>query len=55
MVEENFIDYLDVNELNNTNIVFDYRLIQPDTTHIEFSLDIILGVLAGIIPYLHHN
>lgn len=44
-----------MNELNNTNIVFDYRSVQPETTHIEFGLDVILGVLAGIIPYLHHN
>lgn len=44
-----------MNELNNSNIVFDYRSVQPETTHIEFGLDVILGVLAGIIPYLHHN
>ena len=44
-----------MNELNNCNIVFSTKEIKTDTTHIEFSLDIILGVLAGMIPYPHHN
>lgn len=49
------IEYLDVNELNNSNIVFSLGEIDSDTTHIEFDYNIILGILAGVIPYPHHN
>ena len=49
------IDYLDVNELNNCNISFSPLESNEKTTHFEFSYDIILGALAGMIPYPQHN
>ncbi len=51
----NIIEYLDVNEMNNCHLVLNYKEIKDNTTHIEFGLNIILGILAGIIPYPHHN
>lgn len=51
----NIIEFLDVNEMNNSHLVFNYQEIKENTTHLEFGLNIILGILAGIIPYPHHN
>ena len=49
------IEYLDVNEENNALIALDEKWIKPDTTHMEIAQFSILGVVAGLIPYPHHN
>lgn len=49
------IEYLDVNELNNTNIKFSLEECDDETTHIELNYNIIIGILAGMIPFPHHN
>jgi len=49
------IEYLDVNEENNALIALDEKWIKPETTHMEIAQFSILGVIAGIIPYPHHN
>ncbi|MCL4124386.1 UNVERIFIED_CONTAM: hypothetical protein GTU68_027524 [Idotea baltica] len=52
---EGLIEYLDVNEENDSNIAMYERDITSATTHMEIEPFTILGVCAGLIPYPHHN
>jgi len=49
------VEYLDVNEENDSNIAVYEDGIGPYTTHLEIEPFTILGVVAGLIPYPHHN
>ena len=49
------IEYLDANEENDALIALDESWIKPETTHMEIAEYSILGVIAGLIPYPHHN
>ena len=49
------VEYLDVNEENDTNIAMYETDINQQTTHLEIEPFTILGAVAGIIPYPHHN
>ena len=49
------IEYLDVNEENDALIALDEKWIKPETTHMEIAQYTILSVVAGLIPYPHHN
>jgi DNA-directed RNA polymerase III subunit RPC2 len=49
------VEYLDVNEENNSNIATYERDINQHTTHLEIEPFTILGAVAGLIPYPHHN
>src|SRR3954468_21091198 len=65
------VEYLDVNEENNSFMALNETEIRPDTTHVEIDPMTILGVAAGhlyppsltltdidtpgLIPYPHHN
>ncbi|KAF2640603.1 beta and beta-prime subunits of DNA dependent RNA-polymerase [Massarina eburnea CBS 473.64] len=49
------VEYLDVNEENDTNISINENEIGPFTTHLEIEPFTILGAVAGLIPYPHHN
>lgn len=49
------IEYLDVNEENDSHIALYERDITPATTHLEIEPFTILGAVAGLIPYPHHN
>ncbi|CAD7700122.1 unnamed protein product [Ostreobium quekettii] len=49
------IEYLDVNEENDCNIALDEKFCGPLTTHLEVEPFTILGVVAGLVPYPHHN
>ncbi|CAN7027156.1 unnamed protein product [Brassica rapa subsp. trilocularis] len=56
-IREGLIEYLDVNEENNALIAL-YEgspKKMKDITHIEIEPFTILGVVAGLIPYPHHN
>ena len=52
------VEYLDVNEENDSNIAM-YEAgeqgINMTTTHLEIEPFTILGAVAGLIPYPHHN
>lgn len=52
------VEYLDVNEENDSNIAM-YETgeqgITMTTTHLEIEPFTILGAVAGLIPYPHHN
>ncbi|KAK6779042.1 hypothetical protein RDI58_025760 [Solanum bulbocastanum] len=54
-LKDGLIEYLDVNEENNTLIALYEKEATPETTHIEIEPFTILGVCAGLIPYPHHN
>ncbi|MCL7031545.1 hypothetical protein MKW94_028681 [Papaver nudicaule] len=54
-VRDGLIEYLDVNEQNNTLIALYEGEPKEEITHIEIEPLTILGVCAGLIPYPHHN
>ncbi|KAI9823339.1 MAG: DNA-directed RNA polymerase III core subunit ret1 [Thelocarpon impressellum] len=49
------VEYLDVNEENDSNIAVYETEIIDSTTHLEIEPFTILGAVAGLIPYPHHN
>lgn len=49
------VEYLDVNEENDSLIALYEKDIIPMTTHIEIEPFTILGAVAGLIPYPDHN
>ena len=49
------IEYVDVNEENDSNIALYENEIDQTTTHLEIEPFTILGAVAGLIPYPHHN
>ncbi|KAJ1962251.1 DNA-directed RNA polymerase III complex subunit Rpc2 [Dipsacomyces acuminosporus] len=49
------VEYLDVNEENDCNIAIYEKEIKPYTTHLEIEPFTLLGAVAGLIPYPHHN
>ena len=55
LVKSGKIEYLDANEENNALIALDESWIKQETTHMEIAEYSILGVIAGLIPYPHHN
>ncbi len=54
-MREGLIEYLDVNEENNALIGLNEEMIGAQHTHMEIDPFTILGVVAGLIPYPHHN
>ncbi len=56
LVNNGIIEYLDVNEENNCFIALrEEDIIPQKTTHLEIDPMTILGVVAGLIPFPHHN
>eukprot|EP00466_Bigelowiella_natans_P019742 jgi/Bigna1/57909/fgenesh1_pm.37_\ len=49
------LEYVDVNEENNCFVALRDENISDVTTHLEIHPMTILGVVAGLIPYPHHN
>jgi DNA-directed RNA polymerase III subunit RPC2 len=49
------VEYVDVNEENDSNIAIYEHEINETTTHLEIEPFTILGAVAGLIPYPHHN
>jgi DNA-directed RNA polymerase III subunit RPC2 len=49
------VEYLDVNEENDSFIACYEHEIGENTTHLEIEPFTILGAVAGLIPYPHHN
>ncbi|RXG54706.1 DNA-directed RNA polymerase III subunit RPC2, partial [Armadillidium vulgare] len=54
-LHQGLIEYLDVNEENDSNVAMYEKDIANITTHLEIEPFTILGVCAGLIPYPHHN
>lgn len=55
LIRKGLIEYLDVNEENETLIALSENTIKPATTHLEIAPFTILSCVAGVIPYPHHN
>lgn len=54
-IRQGIVEYLDVNEENNCFIALNEAYVTQATTHMEIDPLTILGVVAGLIPYPHHN
>ena len=54
-LKKGLVEYLDVNEENDAYIALYESMIVPSTTHLEIEPFTILGAVAGLIPYPHHN
>ncbi|THH28177.1 hypothetical protein EUX98_g6005 [Antrodiella citrinella] len=54
-LHKGLVEYLDVNEENDSYIALYEVDIVPTTTHLEIEPFTILGAVAGLIPYPHHN
>eukprot|EP01098_Paradermamoeba_levis_P010664 TRINITY_DN4487_c0_g3_i2.p1 TRINITY_DN4487_c0_g3~~TRINITY_DN4487_c0_g3_i2.p1 ORF type:complete len:1132 (+),score=308.58 TRINITY_DN4487_c0_g3_i2:455-3397(+) len=54
-IKDGLIEFLDVNEENNSYIAVREHEINHKTTHLEIDPLTLLGVCAGLIPYPHHN
>ena len=55
-LKDGLVEYLDVNEENDSFIaVYEREIIRGETTHLEIEPFTILGAVAGLIPYPHHN
>jgi DNA-directed RNA polymerase III subunit RPC2 len=52
---QGLVEYLDVNEENDSNIAMYEKDISDITTHLEIEPFTVLGAVAGLIPYPHHN
>ncbi|GAB0088725.1 DNA-directed RNA polymerase [Sergentomyia squamirostris] len=55
LIHEGLLEYLDVNEENDSYIACNESEITDKTTHLEIEPFTLLGVCAGLIPYPHHN
>ena len=55
LLQRGLVEYLDVNEENNCLIALYEKNCGSQTTHLEIEPFTILGVVAGLIPYPHHN
>ncbi|KAH7972448.1 hypothetical protein HPB52_012136 [Rhipicephalus sanguineus] len=55
LIRRGIVEFLDVNEENDSHIALREQDITLQTTHLEIEAYSLLGVCAGIIPYPHHN
>lgn len=55
LLQQGVVEYLDVNEENDALIAMYENEITPKHTHLEIEPFTILGVVAGLIPFPHHN
>ncbi|CAH1183423.1 unnamed protein product [Phaedon cochleariae] len=54
-LQDGLLEFLDVNEENDSYIACYERDITMQTTHLEIATFTLLGVCAGLVPYPHHN
>lgn len=54
-LHEGLVEYVDCNEENDSYIALYEQDISRDTTHLEIEPFTVLGAVAGLIPYPHHN
>ncbi|CCH43851.1 DNA-directed RNA polymerase III subunit [Wickerhamomyces ciferrii] len=54
-LKQGLVEYLDVNEENDCYIALYERDITEKATHLEIEPFTVLGAVAGLIPYPHHN
>ncbi|KAL1131980.1 hypothetical protein AAG570_011591, partial [Ranatra chinensis] len=54
-LNDGLIEYLDVNEENDSMIALSEKEVDEKTTHLEIADFTLLGVCAALVPYPHHN
>ncbi|XP_014242782.1 DNA-directed RNA polymerase III subunit RPC2 [Cimex lectularius] len=54
-LNDGLIEYLDVNEENDSMVALSENEINKNTTHLEIADFTLLGVCAALVPYPHHN
>ncbi|OTB05438.1 hypothetical protein M426DRAFT_140088 [Hypoxylon sp. CI-4A] len=54
-LKQGIVEYLDVNEENDALVALYEKDITKATTHLEIEPCTILGAVAGLIPFPHHN
>lgn len=54
-LQQGIIEWIDVNEENDSLIAFREHDVTPAHTHLEIEPLTLLGAVAGLIPYPHHN
>ncbi|GJQ85650.1 putative DNA-dependent RNA polymerase [Trypoxylus dichotomus] len=54
-LHDGLVEFLDVNEENDSFIACYEKDITMQTTHLEIATFTLLGVCAGLVPYPHHN
>ncbi|KAG5900002.1 hypothetical protein JTB14_009088 [Gonioctena quinquepunctata] len=54
-IQDGLLEFLDVNEENDSYIACEEKDITMQTTHLEIATFTLLGVCAGLVPYPHHN
>ncbi|KAI2632378.1 beta and beta-prime subunits of DNA dependent RNA-polymerase [Hypoxylon sp. NC1633] len=54
-LKQGIVEYLDVNEENDALVALYEKDITKATTHVEIEPFTILGAVAGLIPFPHHN
>ena len=53
---DGILEYLDVNEENDSHIaLYEHRIEPTRTTHLEIEPFTLLGACAGLVPFPHHN
>jgi DNA-directed RNA polymerase beta subunit len=55
LVKQGVLEYVDTNEENDTLIATHEAACTAASTHMELEPFTLLGVVAGLIPYPHHN
>ena len=55
LLRHGLIEYVDVNEENDCLVALYERNCTPATTHVEIEPFTVLGIVAGLIPFPHHN
>ncbi|RYH19425.1 DNA-directed RNA polymerase subunit B [archaeon] len=55
LLAQGVMEYVDVNEENNCFIALKESEITLEHTHMEIDPSTILGIVAGLVPYPHHN
>ncbi|KAL0229383.1 hypothetical protein GEMRC1_014000 [Eukaryota sp. GEM-RC1] len=55
LIHDGVLEYVDVNEHNDCFIALNEQAITHHTTHLEIHPLTVLGVVAGLIPFPHHN
>jgi DNA-directed RNA polymerase III subunit RPC2 len=55
LLRRGIVEYLDVNEENDVRVALYETDCMKDVTHLEIEPFTLLGVVAGLIPFPHHN
>lgn len=55
LIKQGVVEYVDVNEENNCLVALSDGDLTLNHTHLEIDPLTLLGVVAGLIPYPHHN